>query len=158
MTQTPATRAYDERALVQGTAWVLVLLALGMDVFHRSWKSLAVVAGLVLLISMAIAIRHENVNLVAFLKKTGIWSALMITVLVVELGVHAHWDIDSVTSGQVTTATVLVMIGDLVAEARDHVSEKVGSHQQNDRIRDSVNTIGLTIEKLRLLTAGRRGR
>lgn len=158
MTQTPATRAYDERALVQGTAWVLVLLALGMDVFHQSWKSLAVVGGLVLLASMAIALRHENVNLVVFLKKTGIWSALMIAVLVVELGVHAHWDIDSATSGQVTTATVLVMIGDLVAEARDHVSEKLCSHQQNDRIRDSVNTIGLTIEKLRHLTAGRRGR
>lgn len=141
--------SYDERALVQGTAWLLVFLALGMDVFHESWKVLAIAAGVIVLVSVGLAMRLQNVNLVAFLKKTGIWFALIIGVLVVELGIHDHWDIDAATSRQITTATVLVMIGDLVAEVRDHVTEKVTVHQRNDRIRDSVNTIGLVIAKVR---------
>ncbi|MGW1072847.1 hypothetical protein [Streptomyces sp. NPDC002537] len=140
---------YGERALVQSTAWLLVLLALSMEVFHQSWKPLAIAAGAIVLVSTGLAMRLQNVNLVAFLKKTGIWFALIIVVLVVELGIHDHWDIDAATGRQVTTATVLVMIGDLVAEVRDHMSARVAVHQQNDRIRDSVNTIGLVIEKIR---------
>jgi hypothetical protein len=140
---------YDERALVQGTAWVLVILALGMDVFHQSWRPLAVAAGGIVLAGVGLAMRLKNVNVVAFLKKTGIWFGLILAVLVVELGVHAHGDLRSVTGREITTATVLVMVGDLVAEARDHMSEKISAHQQGDPIRDSVNTIGLLLGKAR---------
>ncbi|MGK4579173.1 hypothetical protein [Kitasatospora sp. HPMI-4] len=141
--------AYTERALIQGTAWVLVLLALGLDMAHQSWRVLAIAAGVVLLASTGLAMRLKNVNLVAFLEKTAIWAALILLVLLAELGVEAHWEITSVTGREVTTATVLVLVGDLVAEVRDHLSERVGRHQARDQIRDSVNTVGLAISCLR---------
>ncbi|MEU7164114.1 hypothetical protein AB0A70_05640 [Streptomyces morookaense] len=147
--QTFTTHPYDERTLVQITAWILVFLALGMEVFHQSWKTLVIVAGVILLASTAMAVRLESVNLVGFLKKTGIWFGLIVIVLVVELGVHAHWDLDTVTSRQITTATVLVMVGDLIAEARDHISERVTRHQHNDGIRASINTIHQMIARVR---------
>ena len=141
--------AHDEHTLVQVTAWVLVLLALGMDLFHQSWRVLATAAGVVVVISVGLAARLKNVNLVAFLKKTGIWYALILLVLVVELGVHANWDLNAVTSREVITATVLVLVGDLVAEVRDLLSEAVSGHQRSDTIRQSVNTLTLMITRFR---------
>jgi hypothetical protein len=140
---------YTERALIQGTAWVLVFLALALDMFHQSWRALAIAAGVVLLVSTGLAMRLKSVNLAVFLEKTAIWAGLILLVLVAELGVDAHWEISSVTGKEITTATVLVLIGDLVAEVRDHLSERVGEYQHRDQIRDSVNTVGLAIARLR---------
>ncbi|MFJ4189325.1 hypothetical protein [Kitasatospora sp. NPDC089509] len=151
-----AVPPYTERALIQGTAWVLVVLALGLDLGHQSWQALAIAAGVVVVASIGLAVRLESVNLVAFLKKTAIWVALILLVLLVELGAEADWAIGSVTGKEVTTATVLVLIGDLVAEVRDHLSDLVGHGRHRDRIRDSVNTVELSLARLRHWT-GRRG-
>ncbi|MEV7598863.1 hypothetical protein AB0O91_15920 [Kitasatospora sp. NPDC089797] len=153
-----AAPPYTERALIQGTAWVLVVLALALDMGGQSWRALAIAAGVVLLASTGLAVRLESVNLVVFLKRTAIWVVLILVVLLVELGAEADWAIGSVTGKEVTTATILVLIGDLVAEVRDHLSDLVGHGRHRDRIRDSVNTVELSLARLRRWTRQRGGR